>query len=239
MNDMAGDEVDVVDLSDISDDDMQAEATKPAAALYMGDSGELPNDARRILVHLLANGHVDHRRHPNLWNTLIRNREKIQSRLCELYLELIIDLEARVAFQRQADTGELEAPRLLRDHQLRLYDSLLMLYLRQVLSHADAQGLLPTVSMEEILDHMVVYDASGNRNSADFRSRVTAAVTRLHMKVGVLHKVPGVHTQYEISRVLKLMLGADEVNALRELYKKMKDADSSTQAAEPQDMEQA
>jgi uncharacterized coiled-coil protein SlyX len=237
MNDVAGDEVDVVDLSDISSDDMQDEATKSSSALYMGDTGELPNDARRILVHLLANGHVDHRRHPNLWNTLIRHREKIQSRLCDLYLELIIDLEARVAFQRQADTGELEAPRLLRDHQLRLYDSLLMLYLRQVLSHADAQGLLPTVSMEEILDHMVVYDASVNRNSADFRARVTAALTRVHKKVGVLHKVPGVNEQYEISRVLKLMLGVDEVNALRELYKNLKDADPSAHAAEPQDTE--
>jgi uncharacterized coiled-coil protein SlyX len=237
MNDVAGDEVGVVDLSDISTDDMQSEATKPASALYMGDTGEMPNDARRILVHLLANGHVDHRRHPNLWNTLIRYREKIQSRLCELFLELIVDLEARVAFQRQADTGELDAPRLLRDHQLRLYDSLLMLYLRQLLSHADAQGLLPTVSTEEILDHLVVYDASGNRNSADFRSRVSAAVTRLNTKVGVLHKVPGVDGQYEISRVLKLMLGVDEVNALRELYKNLKDADPSAQAAEPQDME--
>lgn len=237
MNDVAGDEIGVVDLSDISSNEMEAEAARPASSLYIGDTGELPNDARRILVHLLANGHVDHRRHPNLWNALIRHREKIQSRLCELYLELIVDLEARVAFQRQADTGELEAPRLLRDHQLRLYDSLLMLFLRQVLSHADAQGLLPTVSMEEILDHMVVYDPSGNRNSADFRTRVTAAVTRLYMKVGVLHKVSGVGAQYEISRVLKLMLGADEVNALRELYKNLKGSDPSAQAAEPQDME--
>lgn len=204
--------------------------TVQGKALYLGDTGELPNEARRVLVHLLSNGSIDHSRHPNLWNSLVRHLDKIRSRLADLYLEILIDMEACVAFQRQADTGELEVPRILRHHQLRLYDSLLLLFLRQVLSHAEAQGMRATVSLEEILDHMVVYDPSGSRRSAELRSRVAAAVTRAHTKIGVLYKVPGIEDQYEIARVLKIMLNVDQVNGLRELYNTMiTDTDMLTQ----------
>lgn len=191
---------------------------KPGRNLYFGDNGELEHEARRVFVHLLSNGTIDHGRHPNLWNGLLRHEAPIKVRLSDLFLELMIDYESKVAFPRQADTGELDAPKLLREHQLRLYDSLLMLFLRQVLSHAEAQGIRPTVSLDEILDHMVVYDQSGNRNNVDLRSRVTASINRAHTKLAVLYKVPGINDRYEISRALKLMISVNEINVLRDIY---------------------
>ncbi len=98
---------------------MPAEAQAPEAAqapantLFMGDSGELALDTRRALVQLLAGPSLDGRRHPKLWPILVRDEAVIRRRLAELFLELVIE-DVQVDFTRQADTGGLEVPLLLR-----------------------------------------------------------------------------------------------------------------------------
>ena len=98
-------------------------------ALYQGDSGEMSLDARRVLVQLLAGPSLDGQRHSKLWPILIRDEAAIRSRLSELFLQLVIDRDLQVAFTRQADTGDLEAPRLLRRAKLTFLDSILLLHL--------------------------------------------------------------------------------------------------------------
>lgn len=198
--------------------------------LYFGDTGELPLDARRVFVHLLQGPSIDHSRHPNLWNSLVRFEKEVRSRLADAGLELLIDHEGKVAFPRQADTGDLEIPKLLREHRLTFYDSLVLLYLRQVLSHAEAQGMRAVVSLDDILDHMAVFDPNGNRLSSDLRTRVVASVNRAHTKLSVLYKVPGNEDRYEISRALKLMVSVDQVQALRQRYEAIAKGDLVAQA---------
>src|ERR1700679_724946 len=82
--------------------------------LFLSDNGELSLEARRVLVQLLIGPSIDARRHSKLWSTLIQNEAVIRSRLAELFLDLVIDRDIQVAFTRQADTGDLEVPRLLR-----------------------------------------------------------------------------------------------------------------------------
>jgi hypothetical protein len=199
-------------------------------ALYFGDTGLLPVEARRTLVHLLQGPSIDHSRHPNLWNSLVRYEAVLRSRLADTGLDLLIDHEAKVAFPRQADMGDIEMPKLLREQQLRFYDSLVLLYLRQVLSHAEALGTRAVVSLDDILDHMTVYLANGDRLSTELRTRVLASVNRVQTKLSVLYKVPGNDERYEISRALKLMIGVDQVQALRQLYEAIAKGDLVAQA---------
>jgi hypothetical protein len=105
--------------------------------LYPGDTGLLPEMARRALVQLLSGPSLEQRRHSRLWPALLQYQAPIRSRLADLFLELILDAERGVAFTRQADTGELETPILLRRSPLTFLDSVLLLYLRQVLVEAD------------------------------------------------------------------------------------------------------
>ena len=77
----------------------------------------------------------------------------IRRRLSELFLELVMDLDLQVAFTRQADAGDLEAPVLLRRAQLTFLDSIMLLYLRQRLTQADAQGERAVISVDEIVEH--------------------------------------------------------------------------------------
>jgi len=98
------------EFSEIETLDVEAIEPESEQGLYRGDSGELSLDSRRVLVQLLAGPSLDAERHPRLWPAMIRDEPVIRSRLSELFLQLVIDHDLRVAFTRQAETGELEVP---------------------------------------------------------------------------------------------------------------------------------
>ena len=146
-------------------------AQAPADTLFMGDSGELALDTRRALVQLLAGPSLDGRRHSKLWPILVRDEAVIRRRLAELFLELVIDRDVQVAFTRQADTGDLEVPLLLRRAQLTFIDSILLLHLRQRLTQADSQGDRAVASTDEIMEFLTLYErASTTDRAVGFRT---------------------------------------------------------------------
>src|SRR5579859_6691010 len=93
---------------------------KPArnGGLFEVDTGTLPLDARRALCQLLSGPSVDQGRHSQLWPAVLRYEAQLRAHLNDLFLELVLDRDAGVAFTRQADTGELETPVLLRSSPL-------------------------------------------------------------------------------------------------------------------------
>lgn len=196
----------------------------PATALFPGDSGELALDTRRALVQLLAGPALDGRRHAKLWPVLLRDETVICKRLAELFLELVIDRDMQVAFTRQADTASLEVPLLLRRAQLTFIDSVLVLYLRQRLTHADAQGERAVVSLEEVLENLTLYERSASTDRAGFTKRVNASVEKVK-KHNILQKIRGSEDRFEISPTLKLLFSAEEIQSLGALYKRMADGE--------------
>lgn len=197
----------------------QGEAT-PAAqerALYPGDAGALPEDARRALVQLLAGPSLDGKRHGKLWPALLRCESVIRSRLADLFLNLVLDRDQEVAFVRQADTGELDAPILLRRTMLTFLESVLMLYLRQLLTEADAQGRRAVVSETEMVEQMKVYERKDNTDRAGFEKRIRAAIHKVKEN-SIISPIRGTEDRYEISPTLKLLFSADVVAALARQY---------------------
>jgi hypothetical protein len=190
--------------------------------LYQGDTGAIPEDARRVLVQLLAGPSIDSRRHSKLWPALLRYRDVIHSRLSELFLELIVDEDLQVAFTRQADTSELDAPKLLRRSPLTFLDSALMLYLRQLLTDADIQGQRAVVSSEEIVEQLRLYEKSQSTDQAGFEKRITSAIEKAK-KNSILSAIPGGENRYEISPTLKLLFNAEEISALIKIYQTYQD----------------
>ena len=190
--------------------------------LYPGDSGELSLDARRVLVQLLAGPSLEGRRHSKLWPVLIREEEAIRRRLSELFLQLVIDRDLQAAFTRQADTGELEVPRLLRRANLTLLESILLLDLRGRLTQAD-RALVSTGEMVELLG---VYDRSGNTDRALFEKRVYAAVEKMK-KHNILRRIRHSEGRFEISPALKLLFSAEKIQALTRVYNAMRAEDGA------------
>ena len=192
------------------------------AVLYPGDTGRLPLDARRVLVQLLAGPSVDRKRHGNLWPALLQHQAVIRSRLSELFLELVLDADLEVAFTRRPDTGDLEAPILLRRAPLTFIQSVLMLYLRQLLTKAAAQGERAVVSGEEMLEQMRLYEHSDNSDPAGFEKRVRAAIDKVKDN-SIISPIRGSDDRYEISPTLKLLFSAEEISALKRQYEKILD----------------
>ena len=202
------------------DDGVTATGTGLFAGLFRGDTGELPLDSRRALAQLLAGPSLDGRRHSKLWPALIRDEAVIRRRLCELFLELVIDRDFQVAFTRRAEVGDLDAPVLLRVAHLTFLDSILLLFLRQRLTEADAQGQRAVVSIEEMLEHLSVYERAVNTDRAGFNRRNQTSIEKIK-KHGILQKIRSAEDRFEISATLKLLFSAEEILALTGVYKKM------------------
>lgn len=194
-------------------------------ALFAGDTGSLPLDARRALCRLLSGPSIDAGRHSQLWPALLRHEAPLRCRLAELFLELVIDREAGVAFTRQADTGEMETPVLLRSSPLTFIDSVLLLHLRQQLAEADAQGQRAVVEEGALVDALAVYQRNLSTDRAGFAKRVSAAIAKMKDN-HVLEKLRGGDDRYEVSPALKLLFSAEDVQALAQVYRDLRASDA-------------
>jgi hypothetical protein len=215
-------------MSSLEDDTVLVEtvAEKPkGTGLFDGDSGSLPLDARRALCQLLAGPSLDAGRHSPLWTALLRHETALRSRLCDLFLELVIDREGGVAFTRQFDTGELDTPILLRTSPLTFIDSVLLLHLRQQLAEAEAHGHRAVVEEAALVDALSVYEKSVSTDRAGFAKRVAGAITKMKDN-HVLDKLRGSEDRYEVSPALKLLFSAEDVQALAQAYRELREGDA-------------
>lgn len=206
-------------------------AQVPANGLFEGDAGSLSLEARRTLCRLLSGPSIDAGRHSQLWPALLLHEAALRCRLSELFLELVIDREAGVAFTRQADTGELETPILLRSSPLTFIDSVLLLHLRQQLAEADAQGQRAVVEEGVLVDALTVYQRNLSTDRAGFAKRVTAAIAKMKDN-HVLEKLRGAVDRYEVSPALKLLFSAEDVQALAQVYRDLRESDLRESDAE-------
>ncbi|MEO8179822.1 MAG: DUF4194 domain-containing protein [Deltaproteobacteria bacterium] len=186
-------------------------------ALFAGDAGELPMDTRRVLVHLLLGPSLDAQRQTKLWPVLLRDERVLRSRLHELFLELVIDYEQRVAFTRQVVDEAADVPVLLRKAPLTFVQSALLLYLRQQLTQADARGERAVVSKQDLLEHLRVFERDKNADRAKFERQANGAVERA-AQLNLIRSLRGEEERYEVSPALKLLFPAEEVVALTLTY---------------------
>lgn len=213
------------------------EAERVGEALYEGDTGSLPLDARRVLCQLLSGPSVDAQRHSQLWPALLREETGIRARLSDLFLELVIDRDLQVAFTRQADTGELETPILLRSSPLTFIDTVVLLNLRKRLAEAEARGERAAVEEAELVDDLAVFERSQRTDRAGYAKRVATSIEKMK-KNSVLQRIRGSDTRYEVAPTLKLLFSAEDVAQLMGVYRAIRvdlDAGKSSSASEAGD----
>lgn len=220
-----------------SADQAGAAVEERTAMLYEGDCGQLPLETRRALVQLLLGPALDARRHPRLWPILIRDEAVLRSRLSELFLELVIDADQNVAFTRQAEVGELEAPVLLRRMPLTFVDSVILLLLRQRLTQAEVRGERAVVETLEIMEQLAPYERAANTDHAGFQKRIRASVEKMKDH-SILQKIRGTDDRYEVSPTLKLLFSAEHIAELTRQYRELADATGGQIAAEPEGTDQ-
>jgi len=210
--------------------------------VFQGDTGELSVDTRRVLVQLLMGPSLDARRQNKLWPILLRDETIISRRLHELFLDLVVDRDHNVAFTRQVVAEDLAVPVLLRRLHLTFLDSVLLLLLRQRLTQADAQGDRAVISIDEMVEHLKVFERTGNTDQSTFAKRMQSAIDKVK-KHSVIQKIRGSDDRFEVSPTLKLLFSAEEIEALTQVYSAMvdaglaqlnADAEQPSNAAEPE-----
>ena len=207
-----------------------------APALFAGDTGQLPMETRKVLVQLLMGPALEARRHEQLWPILMRDEALVRSRLAELFLDLVVDPDMQVAFTRQADTGELEVPVLLRRAPLTFIDSVLLLFLRERLTQAEARAERAVISTQEITEHLGAYERAANTDRAGFLKRVGASIDKIR-KHSLLQKIRGTEDRFEVSRTLKLLFSVEEIQQLTRVYQEMAQAGAPARTATTADDE--
>lgn len=187
-------------------------ADDAAGSLTDGDHGRLSDGTRRALVQLLRGPYVNRARHPRLWPSLIADEAAIRERLGDLFLELVLDREAGLAFVRNMTSAEVDLPRVIRSTPLTLVDTVIVLFLRDRLLRAATADRRVFVGRDEIDDATSVYRVASGTDAVGFARRVNASVEKLKNASVLLST--GEEERYEVSPILGMVFDADEVLAV-------------------------
>lgn len=195
--------------------------------LWTGDAGTLLEPSRRALVQLIRGPHLSAQRHGRLWAALLNDEAGIRSRLADMFLDLVVDREAEIAFVRNVTTAELETPQVVRTVPLTFLDTAALLHLRQLLLRV-APGERVIVGSDELGDQLAVYHGKDRGDPALFGKRVSATITKLE-RYGILART-STEGRFEISPILRLVLGAQEVASIHEEFRRIAEGDGASRA---------
>ena len=212
-----------------SHDDRPHAAEGLESHTFAGDTGQLRLETRRVLVQLLLGPSIDATRQRHLWPVLTRDEAILRSRLHDLFLELIVDLDQQVAFTRQVVAEDIDAPVLLRKSHLTFLETALVLFLRQRLTQAEAAGERAVVSAEDMQAHLSVFEKVANPDQARFGRQVTGAIEKVK-KLSLVRLLPGGQQRFEVSPTLKLLFPAEAIQALTRTYQAVLEGDGKGQA---------
>jgi hypothetical protein len=196
--------------------------------LWDGDTGTLSADARRTFVQLVKGPYLSRQRHGHLWSVLTDAPETFRSRLADLFLELVVDTDHELAFARTVAAEELDVPQLTRTKPMTFLDTAMLLHLRRLVT--SAQGERVMVGEDDVLEHMEVYRDPADTDRAGFTKRVSASWTKL-TQYGVLQRA-GEPGRREVSPILRLIFGPEEVRAVQAEYDRIAAAHAQGLSAE-------
>lgn len=200
---------------------MTTSANEPeldSSPLWDSDTGRLRADSRRALVQLLRGPFLSAARHGHLWAALLNDETEIRSRLADSYLELVIDAESQLAFAKNVSAPDSDAPKVMRSHPLTFMDTAMLLHLRQQLLHSNGSERV-IVGKDEVADQMQVYRGADDSDPAGFAKRVNGSWTKM-ISHGILASTT-TEDRFEISPVLRLIFGADEIAAVQAEYRRL------------------
>ncbi len=139
----------------------------------------------------------------------------LEARLADLFLELVVDDDAQVSFVRQSE-DDADAPKLLRRLTgMNRLDSVLMLVLRQMLLTQSSRGQRTVVSEAELQQALAAYRRTTSTDEAGFAKEVRASIAKVQ-RAGLLDEQGD---DYEVSPVLRLMIGPDTAREFIALYR--------------------
>src|SRR5699024_4819060 len=127
-----------------------------------------------------------------------------------------------IAFVRNAETYDEDAPQVVRTSTLTLMDTAMLLQLRRELISATGGGRV-IVGKEEIFEHLQAYRSQVSTDDAGFAKRINSAWNKMD-NLGILQRTDTSHVdgRFEISPVLRLIFGPEQIQAVRDEYARLR-----------------
>lgn len=188
-------------------------------ALFDGDTGRLVEHSRRALLELIRGPYLSADQSPAVWSALRSDEPEIRSRLHDLYLDLVLDADAGFAFVRNVtDSEAVGLPKTIRSAPLTFLDTAMLLVLRQLLLAAHGERRV-IVGRDEVFEQLAVY-RTVERDERDFEKRMNASWLKMRNTLRVVHATgrDDQEDRVELSPVLRLIVDADQVRAIRDEY---------------------
>ena len=199
-------------------DDPADEGREPTStlALFEGDEGRVDLAVRRALVVLLKNRFVSSRTYPKEWAVIASNTALIRSRLNDLFLELVISPEAKVAYKRQVvPEGGGRFPTLLHDMAWGREETVVLIFLRtRHRSECAAGAERVYVDRADIHEYVEQHRPRHATDVAGDRRRVTRAIEAV-VKTDLLIGASNAD-RFEISDAIEVLLPVPKLQALLE-----------------------
>lgn len=190
--------------------------------LWPGDSGTLSFESRRALARLLTGPLVQANRQPEIWAALLSDETMLRSRLADVFLELVVDHDAGIAFTRQVDTsGHVQVPAVLRTETLTHMDTVVLLELRTELTVAQP-GERVIVDRHDIAERVDIFRSVIDSDQARFARKFDASWKRIHKTYSLLHATE-TEGRFEVSQVLRHLFDTEVVAGIRDEYLAMLD----------------
>ncbi|UNK44472.1 DUF4194 domain-containing protein [Arthrobacter sulfonylureivorans] len=148
-------------------------------ALFDGDTGTLPLKLRQALIRLLRGPYLDAGSTDRVYDTVVEHRWTLASRLSELFLQLVIDEDRKVAMLRQVPMAEPHTTALQRQRDMTREETLLLLRMRLVQDRHAGTGTEPLISRADVIDVLQDYVDPEQRDAKHVEDLADASIRKL------------------------------------------------------------
>lgn len=189
----------------------------------------MPPEARRALVSLLRQGVILYSQKAKLFEVLCQHQAAVRRHLSEIYLKLVLDERAGVAFVagiQSEEDGELEhiadeePVSLISKRTLSIYDTLLLLVLRKHYQDRETSGEQRIIiDTERVESYLTPFLPLTNSTKSD-RRQLNGALQKM-VKKKILAAVRGSDDRFEITPVIRYVVNAEFLESMLNDYLKI------------------
>ncbi|HEX8498276.1 MAG TPA: DUF4194 domain-containing protein [Actinomycetales bacterium] len=202
-----------------------------AGPLFDGDTGQLPENVRTLLLTLLRKRYISADANPREWQLLANNEPAIRTRMHDLFLDLVVNRDYEVAFKQQVsrDSGDDKFPTLLYDKAYSREETIVLVLLRRELRARQQAGQDNAfIDRVDLLEEIERHRPESATNHVENARAAAKAVENL-ITMDLLLKTEQPH-RYRIPSVLEVLLPKRKLD---ELYAWLKAQNAPEQNSAP------
>ena len=182
--------------------------------LFNGDTGQLDEDVRSLLVTLLRRRYISAEANPREWRLLAENEPALRTRMHDVFLDLVVNREYEVAFKQQVQReGGEKLPTLLYDKAYSREETVALVLVRRELRARQQAGQDSAfIDRADLLDEIARHrPESATDRARDTRAANNAVENLVTMDLLIKTEQPD---RFRIPSVLEVLLSVDKLDEL-------------------------